>query len=135
MGVLMQTFYWDCPGRENRDGDWWNFITSKLPELQQAGFTALWLPPAAKAANLNGPSMGYDPYDYYDLGDFNQKGRTKTWFGNQAELKMLTDGTHARGMQVYADYVPNHNRPILDYLHRLKLAPPLRRLCSKALQA
>lgn len=109
MGVLMQAFYWDCPGRENRDGAWWTFVTSKLPELQQAGFTALWLPPAAKAANLNGPSMGYDPYDYYDLGDFNQKGRTKTWFGNQAELKALIDGAHNHGMQVYADFVPNHN--------------------------
>ena len=23
-------------------------------------------------------SMGYDPYDYFDLGDFDQKGGTKT---------------------------------------------------------
>lgn len=37
--------------------------------MKGAGFTALWLPPASKAANIGGQSMGYDPYDYYDLGD------------------------------------------------------------------
>ena len=109
MGVLFQAFYWNCPGEENQDGTWWNFVASKIPELQQAGITALWLPPACKAANIGGPSMGYDPYDYYDLGDINQKGRVKTWFGNQAELTALIDAAHAANMQVYADLVINHN--------------------------
>ena len=109
MGVLFQAFYWNCPAKENQDGTWWNFVAGKIPELQQAGFTALWLPPASKAANLDGPSMGYDPYDYYDLGDVNQKGRVKTWFGNQAELKALINAAHAANMQVYADLVLDHN--------------------------
>jgi alpha-amylase len=109
MGVLFQAFYWNCPSAENQDGTWWNFVASKIPELQQAGFTALWLPPASKAANLGGPSMGYDPYDYYDLGDFNQKGRTKTWFGNQTELVALINAAHTANMQVYADLVLDHN--------------------------
>ncbi len=100
MGVLFQAFYWNCPQQEQQEGTWWNFVASKIPELQQAGFTALWLPPACKAANLGGPSMGYDPYDYYDLGDFNQKGRTKTWFGNQAELVALINAAHTANMQV-----------------------------------
>ncbi len=109
MGVLFQSFYWNCPAVEKQDGTWWTYVASKMPELQQAGFTALWLPPAAKAANLGGPSMGYDPYDYYDIGDFNQKGRVKTWFGNQAELRALIDAAHAANMQVYADLVLDHN--------------------------
>ena len=109
MGVLFQAFYWNCPQQEQQDGTWWNFVASKIPELQQAGFTALWLPPANKAANLGGPSMGYDPYDYYDLGDFNQKGRTKTWFGNQAELTALINAAHKANLQVYADLVLDHN--------------------------
>jgi alpha-amylase len=109
MGVLFQAFYWNCPSEENQDGTWWNFVAGKIPELQQAGFTALWLPPASKAANLGGPSMGYDPYDYYDLGDFNQKSRTKTWFGNQAELVALINAAHTANMQVYADLVLDHN--------------------------
>ncbi len=109
MGVLFQAFYWNCPSAENQDGTWWNFLAGKLPELQQAGFTALWLPPACKASNTNGPSMGYDPYDYFDLGDFNQKGRIKTWFGNQAELVSLINAAHTANMQVYADLVIDHN--------------------------
>jgi alpha-amylase len=109
MGVLFQAFYWNCPSEENQDGTWWDFVASKIPELQQAGFTALWLPPACKAANTGGPSMGYDPYDYFDLGDYNQKNRTKTWFGNQAELTSLINAAHTANMQVYADLVLDHN--------------------------
>lgn len=109
MGVLMQGFYWNCPGLEHRDGAWWTYVQSRVAELHHAGFTAIWLPPVSKAANLDGPSMGYDPYDYYDLGDFNQKGRVKTWFGNRAELSALVESAHANGMQLYADMVVNHN--------------------------
>lgn len=109
MGVLFQAFYWNCPVIEKQEGTWWDFVASKIPELQRAGFTAVWLPPASKAANLDGPSTGYDPYDYYDLGDVNQKGRVKTWFGNQAELKALINAAHTANMQVYADLVLDHN--------------------------
>ena len=72
MGVMLQAFYWDCPRLENREHQWWTFIRSRLPAIAQAGFTALWLPPVNKAARWK--SMGYDPYDYYDLGEFIQKG-------------------------------------------------------------
>src|SRR5829696_8609148 len=110
MGVLMQAFYWDCPGREGRDGAWWEHVESKVAELGQAGFTALWLPPAAKAANLFGfPSMGYDPYDYYDLGDIDQRGRTRTYFGDGTSLRALIASAHDARLQVYADLVINHN--------------------------
>ena len=61
MGVMLQAFYWDCPQAENREHQWWIFIKSKLPLIAQARFTALWLPPANKAAGWK--SMGYDPYD------------------------------------------------------------------------
>lgn len=107
MGVMLQTFYWDCPSAENREGQWWNYIQSKLPEITQAGFTALWLPPANKAAEWN--SMGYDPYDYYDLGEFNQKGAKPTWFGAKADLLALIQSAHTSNLQVYADLVFNHN--------------------------
>ncbi len=107
MGVLMQAFYWDCPSEQQQEGTWWNFVTNRLPELQKAGFTALWLPPVSKAATIQ--SMGYDPYDYYDLGDFLQKGGKKTWFGNRAELQTLIQSAHDHGMSVYADLVLDHN--------------------------
>jgi alpha-amylase len=109
MGVLMQAFYWNCPGEEGRPGEWWNLVREQLPRLAATGFTALWLPPANKGANLGGPSMGYDPYDYYDLGDIDQKGSIKTWFGSRDELIALVAAAHAQGQQVYADLVLNHN--------------------------
>jgi alpha-amylase len=109
MGVIMQAFYWDCPRLENREFQWWSHVKDKVPSLHRAGFTALWLPPAIKGANLGGQSMGYDPYDYYDLGEFDQKGSTRTWFGSKQELLDLIGATHERGMQIYADVVFNHN--------------------------
>jgi alpha-amylase len=109
MGVLMQAFYWDCPKQENQEFQWWNFLTAKIPELKQAGFSALWLPPACKAANMLGNiSMGYDPYDYYDLGEYDQKSFVKTWFGSKDELVTLIQTAHANDICVYADMVLNH---------------------------
>lgn len=107
MGAILQTFYWNCPQAEGKEGQWWNVIKSKLPEINAAGFTALWLPPANKAAEWN--SMGYDPYDYYDLGEFDQKGAVQTWFGSRADLIGLIQASHGLNMQVYADLVFNHN--------------------------
>lgn len=107
MGVMLQTFYWDCPAAEKREGKWWSYLNTRLPEIAQAGFTSLWLPPASKAAEWN--SMGYDPYDYYDLGEFNQKGAVPTWFGAKADLLALIQSAHKANLQVYADLVFNHN--------------------------
>jgi alpha-amylase len=107
MGVLMQAFYWDCPKLENAEYHWWGFVKSKIPGLKKVGFTALWLPPASKAAD--NPSMGYDVYDYYDLGEFDQKGSVRTWFGSKDELIDLIGAAHDSGLQVYADLVLNHN--------------------------
>ena len=109
MGVMLQTFYWDCPREDNKEYQWWNTVRAQIPSLAKTGFTALWLPPVHKAANLMGPSMGYDPYDYYDLGEFDQKGRTPTWFGTKQELLALINDAHASNMSVIADIVINHN--------------------------
>lgn len=109
MGVMLQTFYWDCPRDAGREFQWWNTIRAQLPSLAAVGFSALWLPPVHKAANLGGPSMGYDPYDYYDLGEFDQKGCVPTWFGSKQELLALIDDAHRLKMSVVADLVINHN--------------------------
>ena len=85
---------------------WWRHVTARLDEMREAGFTALWLPPCSKAASAT--SMGYDPFDFFDLGEFDQRGGMETWFGNKADLVALVEAAHARGMQVYADTVYNH---------------------------
>ncbi len=108
MGVLLQAFYWNCPLLEGCEGRWFRTIKAQLPSLAADGFTALWLPPTSKAAEWN--SMGYDPYDYFDLGEYNQKGRTETWFGTKQDLLDFIASAHANSLQVYADVVLNHNR-------------------------
>src|SRR5213592_2250612 len=105
MGVLMQAFYWDRPKLEGKEFQWWDYVAGFVPSLSENGFTALWLPPACKAANIGGMSMGYDPYDYYDLGDIDQKGSKETWFGSRSQLEQLINEAHVQGMQVYADLV------------------------------
>ncbi len=105
MGVLMQAFYWDCPNDQPRS--WWSYLMSQMPALSRQGFTAIWLPPVSKA--YPAISMGYSPYDYYDLGEFNQKGGVATWFGTKQQLIELIKVIHDSRMQVYADLVINHN--------------------------
>jgi alpha-amylase len=109
MGVMMQTFFWDCPRVDGKEFQWWNYVREQIPALAKAGFTSLWLPPIHKAANLNGPSMGYDPYDYYDLGEFDQKGNIPTWFGTRQELESLIETAHSHRLSLIADMVFNHN--------------------------
>ena len=108
MGVLMQAFYWNCPEVAVKEFNWWNHIKEKIPQLKASGITALWLPPACKAQDVL--SMGYDPNDFYDLGDYKQDhhNRTETWFGSKAALLSLIDVAHQNGMQILADLVFNH---------------------------
>lgn len=109
MGVMLQTFFWDCPRLDGKESQWWNTIRREIPGLARTGFTSLWLPPVHKAGNLGGPSMGYDPYDYYDLGDYDQKGSIPTWFGTKNDLLSLISEAHQNRLSVIADVVINHN--------------------------
>jgi len=102
-GVMMQGFYWDCPS----GGNWWNTVTSKLTDWSNAGIGSVWLPPASKGQN-GGFSMGYDPCDYFDFGNYNQNGSTETRFGSRTELEALITKAHTENMQVFADIVINH---------------------------
>jgi alpha-amylase len=107
MAVMMQAFYWDAAIKEDKLGEWWNFVAEKVPQLSASGFDALWLPPICKSTVQT--SNGYDPYDYFDLGDFDQKGSVKTAYGNRAELEALIKLMHEHNMGAIADMVINHN--------------------------
>ncbi len=107
MAVMMQAFYWDAPIHEKQEHNWWNFIGDRIEALAASKINALWLPPVSKAADNRG--NGYDPYDYWDLGDYDQKGGVKTLYGNRAELEALIKKAHDHGIGLYADMVINHN--------------------------
>ncbi|GAB1349462.1 hypothetical protein MASR1M107_16760 [Ignavibacteriales bacterium] len=91
----------------NPGGIWWDSLASLSTRLASAGFSAVWFPSSSKGAG-GGMSMGYDPYDHYDFGDYNQKGSLETRFGSKSELKNAIDAYHAVGMQVFADAVVRH---------------------------
>lgn len=101
-GVLMQAFYWNTTA-----GNWWANINSKIASWDAAGISAIWLPPATKGQS-GGSSMGYDPYDYFDFGTYNQMGSVTTRFGNLTDLNTLIANAHSHNIQVYADMVLNH---------------------------
>lgn len=101
--VFMQGFYWNSPP----GGIWWDSLKALSPRLASAGFSAIWFPSSSKGAG-GGFSMGYDPYDHYDFGDYNQKGSRETRFGSKTELKGAIDAFHDVGMLVFADAVVRH---------------------------
>lgn len=84
----------------------WNQISDKMPELAEAGYTALWLPPQAKANSQY--SAGYDCFDPFDLGDKDQKGTVATRYGTKDDLIRLVKMAHRFGIRVYFDNIMNH---------------------------
>ena len=84
----------------------WKEITRRIPELAEAGYDALWLPPPTKAGGTL--SVGYDPYDRFDLGDKDQNG-LPTRYGTATELLHLVEVAHRFGLRVYFDSVMAHN--------------------------
>lgn len=101
--AILQGFYWNStPG-----GIWWDSLAKLAPRIRAAGFSSVWFPAAMKGAA--GPfSMGYDPYDQYDFGEYNQKGSIETRFGSRSELERAIQVFHANGLQVFADAVMGH---------------------------
>ena len=102
--VMLQAFYWDVEPR----GGWWDLLNSKLDEWKTAGINTMWLPVISKGAS-GGFSMGYDPYDYFDFGQYNQKGTTETRFGSYTELTSLLTNAKSKGYKLIADIILNHN--------------------------
>ncbi|MEM1258452.1 MAG: alpha-amylase family glycosyl hydrolase [Bacteroidota bacterium] len=103
-GVMLQAFYWDVEPRF----EWWDNITSKLSYYQDIGVNRIWLPPVSKGQS-GGFSMGYDPADYFDLGEFYQHNTTETRFGSRGELENLIYTAHDLNIEVIADIVMGHN--------------------------
>lgn len=101
--VYFQGFYWNSPP----GGIWWDSLAKMAPRLASAGFSGIWFPSPVKGA-AGGFSMGYDPYDHYDFGEFNQKGSRETRFGSRQELLQSIQAFNDVGIDVFADAVMNH---------------------------
>lgn len=102
-GTMMQFYHWYLPA----DGKFWKEVTEKASELAQLGINAIWLPPAFKAT-AGSNSVGYDVYDLYDLGEFEQKGTVATKYGTKEEYIKAIKALQAVGIQAIVDIVLNH---------------------------
>ena len=102
-GTMFQYFHWYIPA----DGSLWTQVAKDAPHLAQLGINSVWLPPAYKGQD--GPNAsGYDVYDLFDLGEFDQKGSVRTKYGTKQEYLDAIKALQQHGIQVYADIVLNH---------------------------
>jgi alpha-amylase len=77
-----------------------------LPEYKAIGVDQIWIPPGCKGMDPNG--NGYDIYDLYDLGEFDQKGSISTKWGTRQELEDLVCQAQALDIKIIWDAVLNH---------------------------
>lgn len=101
--TLLQFFHWYYP----EGGKLWNEVAEKAPYLDSIGISAVWLPPAYKGAS-GGYSVGYDSYDLFDLGEFDQKGSVATKYGDKQQLLQACQTLHDNNLAVIHDVVFNH---------------------------
>jgi alpha-amylase len=108
--VVFQGFWWDYYNA-NYKNKWADYLTELTPRLRAAGIDAVWIPSALKTGSTG--SVGYNPFDHYDLGDKYQKGggdslNVRTRLGNKDELLRMVAVLHANGMEAIEDVVMNH---------------------------
>ena len=71
-------------------------VLQRLPYLCDLGVDALWLSPIFPSPMAD---FGYDISSYVDIDPL---------FGDLADLDVLIEAAHARGLRVLLDLVPNH---------------------------
>ena len=71
MYLMMQGFEWHVPADQRH----WQRLRKAILDLKDIGVDNIWIPPGCKAMSPSG--IGYDIYDLYDLGEFDQKGTRK----------------------------------------------------------
>ncbi|KAI0161223.1 glycoside hydrolase family 13 protein [Xylariaceae sp. FL1272] len=100
--TMMQGFEWYVPADQKH----WKRLSKHIPQLKTWGIDNIWIPPACKGSSTQG--NGYDIYDLYDLGEFDQKGSVGTKWGSFDQLLHLCDEAKKNGVGLYFDAVLNH---------------------------
>lgn len=91
--VILQGFHWEAADATKKD--WWQNLNTKVGDISEAGFDAIWLPPPSDAADR----AGYLPRKWYDLNSN---------YGTEAELRSLVQNLGNNNVQAIADIVINH---------------------------
>lgn len=101
--TMLQSFHWYSEGNATL----YDHIKDTSDWLRDLGITSVWFPPAYKSAG-GGYSVGYDPYDLFDLGEFDQKGTIATKYGTRAQYEEACKTIQSKGISVIVDIVLNH---------------------------
>ena len=67
--IMLQGFKDDAT-HNGRNGEWWAYLSSKVPDIAASKIGLLWLPPPYKCRAQDW--MGYSWMDAYDLGEYRQ---------------------------------------------------------------
>ncbi|MDN0118911.1 alpha-amylase [Yersinia frederiksenii] len=101
--TIFQFFHWYYP-----DGSkLWQEVSELAEHIHNIGINVVWLPPAYKGAS-GGYSVGYDTYDLFDLGEFDQKGTQATKYGDKDALLNAINRLKEVDIKVLFDVVFNH---------------------------
>jgi alpha-amylase len=101
--TLIQYFHWYY----NDDEKLWQNAVRQAPALKEIGVTGVWFPPSYKSIE-GANSVGYDCYDLFDLGEFDQKNSVSTKYGTKDEYLQAIQALHEQQIMVLADVVFNH---------------------------
>ncbi|KAL8694917.1 MAG: hypothetical protein Q9218_000488 [Villophora microphyllina] len=99
--TMMEAFEWYVPADQKH----WQRLRKAAPGLKAIGIDNLWVPPGCKGSSQQG--NGYDIYDLYDLGEFDQKGGVSTKWGTREDLIQLVKSANDAGVGIYWDAVLN----------------------------
>ncbi|KAI9889915.1 MAG: hypothetical protein M1814_004638 [Vezdaea aestivalis] len=111
--TMLQGFEWYVPD----DHKHWQRLAGAVAGLKAVGVDNIWIPPGCKAQSPSG--NGYDIYDLYDLGEYDQKGSRSTKWGSKEELFQLLEEAKKSGVGIYWDAVLNHKAGA-DHTERCK---------------
>ena len=103
---------------------WYARLQQEVESNLYARFDRVWMNPPQKGRSGK-YSVGYDVFDPYDLGSYNQKGTISTRYGSEAQLKACYQAFAQKGIDCIVDTVLNHmnnsevsNRYDYVYSHR-----------------
>lgn len=94
--------------RRFQGGDWQG-LRERLDYIQGLGATIVWISPVVQNVSRRGREDGYHGYWATDFTAVNPH------FGDEAQLRLLVQEAHARGLGVMVDVVLNHTGRVFDY--------------------
>ena len=110
---MLEAFEWYVPADQKH----WQRLSSAAFGLREIGIDIMWIPPGCKASSPQG--NGYDIYDLYDLGEFDQKGGQSTKWGSKEDLMHLVTRAEEVGIGLCWDAVLNH-KAAADHMENCK---------------